>query len=291
MKTMRDFSILGMAVLLLLGIMFCGMNGAADGMETTVMLGWLAITFISDALLSCWQLHLNDEKPEATGQFMKRFGIYAVEKVLVVIVGQCVSSMIPRGMADLYSVSAVMFIFAALEIVSALIMFVVGFVRTKFAQAFPESHQEPKPSSGKHGWLRNVAVFGMFAVSGIVMLLTERNIAEGINMILYIVGLILAVVLTGSADYLLSVWQLHLRKKEREGLAVFGKRYLLYLAEKAVVILITMKNCTMITPYPVAGKSFSASWFCFAAAMCLTAVIVLLKGFLQNVRKTADAAA
>lgn len=292
MKKMRNFAILGMLPFRILGVILLSGALKYDSLLLAVIAGFLILSFAADIMLSRWQLHLRDDEPEERSVFLKRFGMYAAEIIGMGAALHTVLFLLPRGMVDSYSFAIANLLFFILMAAAAVVMLIAGIIRTKRTDAAAsDSAYSSTGKSGRNDKLRPFAACGLFAVYGFIMLLTEHDMSTGFRMIAFIVGIILSVGLTLTADYLLSVWQLHLRKGEQNDIANFGKRYALYLIEKIALTAVTLLLNRRFSPYLIENKGFSLSWFCFASAMAVSAVIVLVKGVQQYSRSTRQTAA
>ena len=288
MKTLRNFSIVGIIPFWLLGTAIFSGSGDEAGLTTVLLIAYLLVTFLADIWLSWRQLHLNDKQPEPMKTFIKRFALYAAEVIGIGIAIGAAYRLLPAGVIDPLAFGILYFIFLALIAAAAVVMLIAGIIRTKKAA---ETSGKTPSASDKTEKLRNFGVFGLLAAAGAGMLLTEQWFLSEFNLVMYIIGVVLSVVLTFTADYLLSVWQLHLQKGMHEGFADYSKRVMIYLAEKAAVLFITLKVNGMLTAYPMENRTFSLGWLCFASAMTVTTVIVLLKGAVQNSGKAVRTAA
>ena len=285
MKKMRNVAILGMIPFRILGVIL--LSGTIDNTNLllTTIVGFLILSFAADILLSRWQLHLRDDEPEERGVFLKRFGIYTAEIIGICAAMQAFYLLLPYGMIDGYSFAFSNLVFTILMAVAAVFVLIAGIIRTKRTNGAASDNAHSNTNrSGRYDMLRPFAVCGLFAVYGIIMLLTEHEVASLSRMIAFIVGIILAVGLTLTADYLLSVWQLHLRKGEQNHIADFGKRYALYLIEKIAIAAVTLLLNRRFSPFLMENKNYSLSWFCFTATMAVTAIIVLVKSAEQNAK-------
>lgn len=289
MKKLSDIAIYGMVFFPIAGILLLSTDTDSTVVMTAMLIGGLLLTFLADIGLSRRQLHLCDENPEQTGVFLKRFGIYVLEKISLVVFCQFASAMIPRDAVDSYSAAIVLVIFAILTAFSSVCVLIAGIIRAKKAQhsqEIAENAAKKSAVSGRCEKLRNFAALAMLPVWCFIMLLTELEPESGIGLLLLIIGIIFSVVLTFAGFYPLSVWQFGLRRRERDGKAVSGRGMLLYLAETAVVLLISLLLNRAMTHYPIEPLGISMSWIFFAVSLGITAAAVFVRSILRNGRKT-----